>query len=537
MENHNENIRELTLRIKDKIGKPINNYAVLATIESFGIRNKDSESDFGVPSLMYLTDLIFNDLLYSEEHLNAKNIKQRSLKTNRNDAIRVSDYVWVKVKIFAHYYPLGIFHLLPVFFQIGAIILFGYSLWTYLGFNPVQSTAVVMGVILGLVLTAGFVQVIGRQASFYWNHEDFSMIKKSIDYIIKTGIRTFLLFFSVLFGINVFLPFYPFQVLVIVFIYSFLIGLLLLYLAPLHTIKQRWMIIISVFIGTATALILKTKTDLEVYFTHWIGIGLSILVAFIYLKIYFYQKLRNTKTNFNLDVNPSVFIYHNYHYFGYGFFMYLFLFLDRILAWTATNKEPLPFLFFFEKNYELGMDFAILVFLLLSGVLEYAIASFSRFLDIGQKNTTFLNQNGFNKQLSKMYWQHILLFIITTIAIFYLIYLLIYSPWGYHDHFSEYLDEISIMVAAVGGLGYFFLTWGMLNTLYLFTLGQPSTPFKAIVISLICNGGIGFLFSRFIAPEYSVFGMLFGSILFMAITLKATISFINQLDYYYYAAY
>jgi hypothetical protein len=34
------------------------------------------------------------------------------------------------------------------------------------GFNEIQSTAVVLGVVVGLVSTGGFVQVIGRQASF-----------------------------------------------------------------------------------------------------------------------------------------------------------------------------------------------------------------------------------------------------------------------------------------------------------------------------------------------------------------------------------
>jgi hypothetical protein len=47
-------------------------------------------------------------------------------------------------------------------------------LWTYVGFNEIQSTAVVLGVVVGLVSTGGFVQVIGRQASFYWNYEDYN---------------------------------------------------------------------------------------------------------------------------------------------------------------------------------------------------------------------------------------------------------------------------------------------------------------------------------------------------------------------------
>jgi hypothetical protein len=99
------------------------------------------------------------------------------------------------------------------------------------------------------------------------------------------------------------------------------------------------------------------------------------------------------------------------------------------------------------------------------------------------------------------------------------------------------LDLISINVSIIGGIGYVFLAWGMLNTLYLFTLSQPSMPLKAIIIALFTNGFIGFFCSRFISYEYSVFGLLVGAIVFMAITLKATLNFLNKLDYFYYAAY
>ena len=99
----------------------------------------------------------------------------------------------VKAKLFAHYYPLGVFHLLPVFLQIAAIVAFGYSLWTHVQFNHLQSTAVVLGVIIGIVSTGGFVQVIGRQATFYWNYHDYSMTKKTVDSLLKLGVKTLLI--------------------------------------------------------------------------------------------------------------------------------------------------------------------------------------------------------------------------------------------------------------------------------------------------------------------------------------------------------
>lgn len=537
MENHKENTQLLLLSIKDKIGKPVSKKVVMATIESFGIRNKDTEFDYGVPSIRLLADLIYNELTTFEAHKGAKNSKEIQYSNSNPEVIQISDYLLVKTKIFLHYFPMGLLHLLPVFLQISSIVFFGYSLWTFVGFNQVQSTAVVLGVVIGLVATAGFVQVIGRQASFYWHHDDFIMTKKTVNYLLKVGISTLFVVLVSVFICNSFFHLYPFSVLLIVFAYAFFIGTLLLLLAPLHTIQRRWVISAAIFAGTITAVILKTQTNLSIYFTHWIGILTAIIISKLFLFLFFKNFLKKSNESSNISVKPNIIFYHNYKYFFYGFGLYLFIFLDRILAWSSTKNGQLPFVIFFEKNYELGMDIAILVFLLLSGVLEFGVASFSKFLDIEQKNTSYKVPKSFNSKLKKMYWQHIYLLFATSFFIFYLIYKVLISSWGYKAHFKEALDLISINVSIIGGIGYVFLAWGMLNSLYLFTLNQPSIPFKAIVISLFTNFFIGFLCSRFLSYEFSVFGLLIGAIVFVIITLKATLDFINKLDYFYYAAY
>ena len=537
MEKQDENIQSLIIDIREKIGRPVSSRVVIATIESLGIRNKDTETDYGMPSIYELADLVYVELTTSKEHLGAKNAKEKEALLKGPDTVQVSDYLHIKTKIFLEYYPKGILHLLPVILQIGAIVVFGYSLWTFVGFNHVQSTAVVLGVILGLVITGGFVQVIGRQASFYWNHEDYVMVRRTINYLLIAGSISIFAVLAIIFLCNFFLHLYPFSVLVIVFVYAFMIGLLLLVLAPLHTIQQRWVISLAVITGTAVAILLKTQTSVSVYLTHWTGILVAVIISRIFLVIFFKRLIGKKNATSNLKVKTSVVLYHNYQYFLYGLCIYIFIFTDRILAWSSTKNGPLPFVVYFEKNYELGMDLAIMVFLLLSGVMEYSIAAFSRFLDVGQKLTNYDTPKEFNRYLKKMYWQNIGLLFATAILVFILIYFIMNASWGYRGQFNEDLLESSVKVCIIGGVGYFLLAWGMLNTLYLFTLGQPAKPLRAIFYACIVNLITGLLLSRFISYEYSVGGMLCGAAVFMMITLKANMKYFKHLDYYYYAAY
>ena len=118
-----------------------------------------------------------------------------------------------------------------------------------------------------------------------------------------------------------------------------------------------------------------------------------------------------------------------------------------------------------------------------------------------------------------------------------LLYTVIWVWFGYEKAFDETLSPISIKVSILGGLGYILLAWGMLNSLYLFTLNKPTKPLKAIMIASVVNLMVGLFMSRLISYEYSVVGMLIGSTTFMLLTLKSVTEFFKNLDYYYYAAY
>ncbi len=537
MENHYDNIRALIDNINHKIGKPVSANVVTATIESFGIREKDLMLDFGFSTIPDLADLVFYELNTDPNYIGTKNAKEIEAETTQPKTIQISDYLRIKTQIFAQYYSLGIFHLLPVLIQIIAIILFGYSLWTFNGFNEIQSTAVVLGVIVGLVSTGGFVQIIGRQASFYWNYEDYKMTNKIINYFHRIGVLSIFLVLTGIFFINFFFHMYPYEVLFVIFMYAFLIGTLVLLLAPFHTIKQRWVISISILVGTILSVYLKQNTTLLIYVTHWIGIVCVILILKLFLKIYFYFIIKKQTSLGNSEIIVPVLLYHNFQYFFYGLFLYCFVFIDRILAWSTGINGKLPFLVYFDKNYELGMDFAILVYLLLAGVSEYSIASFTKFIDIGQKITNYNTPEVFNSKLKIMYWQQIALLFATGAVAFFIIYTIMFAPWGFSALFHESLNWINIKVTFLGGLGYVLLAWGMLNSLYLFTLGQVTKPLFAIINACLLNVIVGFFLSRFCSYECSVIGMLLGAALFVILTLKANLKLCNNLDYYYYAAF
>ena len=163
-----ELLQQLISSIKERNGKPVNPRVVSATIESLGILDIDVVDDYGFESIPHLAIYIYEQLTQESE---LKNKYQKAAEAKNLKKISLNAYTSVRRKMLIKEYSTGIFHLFPVFLQVISIIIFGISLWTYVGFNNLQSTAVVLGVIIGLVTTGGFVQVIGKQVSFYWYKE------------------------------------------------------------------------------------------------------------------------------------------------------------------------------------------------------------------------------------------------------------------------------------------------------------------------------------------------------------------------------
>jgi hypothetical protein len=140
-------IRQLIEVVKRRNGKPVNARVVSATIESLGIRDSDVQSDYGFESIPELGLHIFNSL-NTPELRGLQNEAQRLSDHKKKHTIRLSNYLSGRSQLFVKDYSTGIFHLFPVAIQILAIIVFGFSLWTFVGFNKLQSTSVVLGVVI-----------------------------------------------------------------------------------------------------------------------------------------------------------------------------------------------------------------------------------------------------------------------------------------------------------------------------------------------------------------------------------------------------
>ncbi|ANO47563.1 hypothetical protein ACSLMH_13775 [Flavobacterium columnare] len=523
----NDKVEQLVFLVQKRVGKPMSVNVTQAIIESFGIREIDVQNDYGFSTIANLSQVVYGKILERYKDKIVVEKKDRvSINLTKED-----------LKYFFKDYLVGIFYVLPIFFQVFCVVFFGYSLWVYSDFNILQSTSVVIGVITSLVLTGGVVTVISKQISFYWNHKNNKMVFQTTVYLMKTGFK--LLFFvnAIFVLLSFLLEFFAFQMAILSGIYSIFIGSMLLMIAPLYVFKERIIIPVVIILGSAFSLALKVFTPLYIYFTHWIGLGFVVLILWVYLIRFFKKNNAFDPSYTTKDVKNEFIIYNNYMYFFYGMLFFLYVFLDRIIAWSVHEKERFLYFIFFEKDYEIGMDIALLMYLLVAGVFEFGIVRFAKLLDRLQSEVTLDSIQNYGKGFVESYLGNFLLLLLTSCFAFIIELFILYSPYGYDACFEIKLNSINRQVCIIGSLGYFFFSCSVLNVLHFFTLGQPQIPLKSILYSFVINLVFGLFFSRFFSYDLSVVGFLVGNLFFMLFTSYHLYKFFKKMDYYYYASF
>lgn len=522
---------KLIIDVRELVDIPMSSWAVAATIESLGIRDIDADTDYGYPNVFELAEYVY---------------AQIQVELNKEDRIQSHDNYkhgfFQTLKLLIKYYTAGLVLSMPMLVQIVAILVFEYALWAWLRFNEAQATVVAFGTITAFVVTGGFIQVIGRLVSKYKGEENFYLARKAVYKVLRLGIPSVFIFGLALFLINLAFPFYPMKMMVLSIIYMLLISFLLLSAAILYASELRFMILFSITLGTIIVILLTKTNTFGVYVAQWVGISITTILMAGYAYLYYQFKIQSLRQELMKQTLPydEVSYYNNYRFFLYGFFYFVFLFTDRILAWS-TGDIPPPYIIWFNTPYELGMDWALISFVITIATLEFSINAFSKYLVPAQKNISLNKMKAFNTHFNRFYFRQILLLLLVSVVSILVTYFGVLSLRVFEPQVPEIRDffanPITFKVFWMASIGYVFLVYGLLNSLFFFTLNRPSFVTYAMITAVVINFVVGFFCSRIFGFEYAAVGLIAGAFAFAFITGLIAKKFFKHLDYYYYSAY
>ncbi|MGB3189550.1 MAG: hypothetical protein WBB43_09010 [Limnoraphis sp.] len=509
MSDSDEKLQELIKAVQEISPQLANSWQATAIIESLGYTDRIIKAEFGFDNARDMGQYIYESL--SKSPVPPKPPKKVKFWKNIFDEIRT--FIDEFSQSFVYAIPL-ILMLIMEYLDIGEKkdLL-----------PPQLASLFTIVTVASLTTTGGFVQMISRRGRFYIALGEIRQAQRVSASLLYLGSITtiFLGFLGLWF--NFYRSLFADQYIVIAIFYYVILSILWMLLAVL-SIQLRWngplvLIGLSVFF-----VFLRLQLGLGTLVAQIWAMFVSLLVV-IALVLFWFIKYRNADSDSPVKLpRLSAVVYLMSPYFGYGLAYFSFIFADRIVAGLAINPAS-GLLFAIDSNYQKGMDLALLNFLLLVPLVEYLGYIFIRYWYSKAKILTVDNLVKFSSNLYSRYG----LALISTVIFFGLSVFLTVGILKPDDW-----ERQETILALLGCLGYLFFVIGLFNGLILFSLNQGVAVCRILIIALIVNLTVGYIFANTLSVFWASLGLIFGGFCFMILSARKVVHSIKKPDYAYY---
>ena len=517
---------DLAAAVAFRIGRPVDAWAVVAALESEGWRDVDAQQ-FGRGDLFDLGEALFPVCLaYAGSH---------DVGGEREDESETAGRLAVG---FAASYGRGLLYALPVTGQVAALVWLGYSLWASVRLTEGGATMIAMGTIGSFVVTAGFVQALAHETSRLLGHELGGQARRMAFRIAGLGAGAVAATGAAGFVLNLVVPYYPVVLAVVGVTYYVLLGWLWLALALLYVEERLWAVGVATTLGILPVWGAVGGLGWGIHRAHALGLVVATGVALAWA-----WRVLGTGADRDAGDGPrpplpraSTVVHTTLPYMAYGVLYFSVLFADRVVSWSASGADPLPYPIWFRTDYELGMDWALGVIFAMLAAVPFSVRRMSgQIHELGH----VADPADASSHMRAQYLRHLSVLVaigVGTVAAVWAggLWLGTYGPELLHPIFRPGPTRY---VFAVAALGYFCFSVGLMNGLVFLAQGQTRRVLQPLAWALAVDLAVGFVATRVWGYEHAGWGLLAGCALFAVVTTRHALRMLRRADYFAYVAY
>ncbi len=515
---------DLGQQVIDLIGIPKDEWEIAAQLEVMGIRDSDARSDYGARDLFDLASRIYLDY---------QNGRYRWTVEGEDPQENAP------ITRFFRNYLVGLTFSLPMALQAVTMLLWGYGVWGAIEMDLRTGSAIALGFIASYIVTGGFMQTIVRRGLFYLYQGEPWLARWTALRAWSISLRVVLVLVVPALAFNALFSVLPWPIVWTAAAYYTALSILWLNWALLYLVRKEYLFLLTTAVALAVVLIAAKVFGASPIAANAIGLAVADTLSFG-LALLHLNKVASPRP----VVNPprlTILVYSTSRFFLYGVLYNTFLFADRIIAWTSsTGREDFPpYGFWLNVRYELGMDLALIVVMLLSGIVEHATQRFSEELVPREKRVKSVDVTRFLGAAVAEHRRRVVTlggasFVAVSLAVLVALTLRRMPDLPIHE---ALLTSTATNVFIVATISYVFFMFALQHILMLLTLSRVELVVRAVGIALAANVAVGFVCSRAIHYSAAVYGLLIGAVTLALLTGRAMRGVLAELDYHYYAAY
>ena len=510
----------------DRIGMPKDAWEIAAQLEVMGLRDEDARNRYAALDLFELARVIdrrFRAGVYPFV------VEGEDPVPHRNRVLR-----------FLRRYLAGIVFAMPMALQAATMLLWGYGIWGAVDLELTQGSAIALGFIASYIVAGGFSQSIVRRGLFYIYQKEEVLARWAAMRGWWIACRTMLALLVPALLANALFRILPWSMVIVAAAFYAGLGVLWLNWALIYLVrKSHWFVIVTA-LALGAVLFAGKVLHLAPIVANVVGVVTADVLSFGAG----WWQLRRMSRGRAEPVNPPrlvVLVYSTSRYFVYGLLFNAFLFADRVIAWTTPvgRQDFPPYPFWLSVRYELAMDLALVVAIVMSGVVAVTIERFSEELIPMEKQTRsdavrdFIKANrGIGRR--NTYWLVVAAVVAAAAAVAVFAALQRVANPVLHE---ALMARPTMAVFAAATIGYVFFMFAVRNLLLLLTISRVQDAVRSVAIAFVVNVVAGFVCSRAFHYAAAVAGMVAGSVVMMLVAGRAVRRTLDDLDYHYFAAF
>lgn len=525
---HDDAIRAIAQQVIDRIGVPHDSFEIAAQIEVSGVRDIDARDRYGCSDVFDLARRAY--ALFERGELHCVIEADDRLPRVRH------------VVSFLRDYARGLVFALPMLLQGVTLLLTGYGLWGGSRLDIRTGTAIALGFVASYIATGGLTQAIVRRGLFYRYQDEGVLARWSVLRMWAGSLRAVLLLIVPALLFNFLLRSFPWDMLGIAVLYYTALSLLWLNWSLVYLVDRSALFVVALIVALGVVVVCGEALHWPLIAANMAGLVVANALTFA---VGWSGLARWARTGRGTpSVNPprlAVIVYGTARVFLYGLFYSTFVFADRILAWTTDRgrEDFPPYSFWLSARYELAMDFALVVVVILGGVVEHATRRFSESIVPAQKMRGGAEVDPFCRSFERQNDRHTLLLAASSIfAVLIAFAVFIAARSLPHATLHQNLMAVTTTrVFYVAAVSYAIFMIGVQNILVLLTLSRADVAVRIVGAALLVNVVVGFTLSRSLHYAAAIVGLFCGAVTLLVLSRKRLRAVLRELDYFYYAAY
>lgn len=515
--------KDLIEQVMQGTRNPEDIYEVAAVMESMGWNDALVNETFGAEDIFDLAQDVWDAI-------------QRQLlvmPVSHTESVSPLDYFIRVLRSFIR----GAIFALPMAVSVLSMLTLRFSLWSYEYLSLENATSISIGTILSFMVVGGFTQAIARRGYMYLGIGYVNMARQSTYYFVKLGYLVCLITAGFYLLFNFAFSIYPWRMTLITILYLLFLSGIWLSVTILYILQKELTFTGLIVGGIALVFVLFRVLKINIIISQLISVAIVALASMAIAHVTFIRAERKMEKGISPTLpRLSITLYTSLPYFAYGFLYFTLIDIDRVIAWS-TNNVYMPYFIWFRGEYELGLDFALLVLIFPMGLVEVVVNELMTNLVAHQRNFMALDAGIMNQMYVSFYKKRYVFVAIFSLLNAVLLY------WGINalttNHFitlKVFADQTTFFVFVWAVIAYSMLAVALMNSLILFCLSQPHMVSNAILIALIINVLVGFILSRWFFYYWAVIGLFVGCLVFTILTTQRVLQVLRNLDYYLYAA-